>query len=451
MSLPLPRRILASASFRLTMAYAAVFAIVTLAVIFAGGTAAMMIFRAQFKDEVAVELRALHAAATAEGNAALIETLAARARQSGETGLFYQLVAPGGEVLFGDLGIARFAADWIEFVPPGEDDEEPWLARAERLPDGSWLAVAIDLEAVHDTWELMVAGTGWTLGISLPLALLCGGMMSAMVLRRIETINTTAARIRDGRLNDRAPLRGSGDEFDRLTANINAMLDSIETLTRNVHDVSSGIAHDLRTPLTRVSSRLQQLQGRGLAGEDLDREIEAVLAEIASLLVTFDALLRIGEIEAGTRRAGFRALDFSALVGEVAETYEVMAAENGKRLNSSIAPGVQVHGDRALLIQMIANVLENAIVHTPAGTEIALSLTSAQEGTRLVIADDGPGVPEAERARVFTRFYRGDRGRRGNGNGLGLSIVRSIAALHGIKVSLADDAPGLRVEFSIIK
>ncbi|WP_193369552.1 sensor histidine kinase [Pelagibius marinus] len=443
-----PTKIFASASFRLTMAYAAVFVVVTLTVIFAGGAAAMAIFRAELKDEVAEELRAL-AAEAAQGRETLLNALAARAAKTGETGLSYQLAGPSGEALFGDLGLSRFESDWFEFVPVGEDDEEEWLGRAERLPDGSWLAVVSDLEQVHDTWELMVAGTGWTLAISLPLALLCGAMMSAMVLRRIEAIDATAARIRDGGLHERAPLRGSGDEFDRLTANINAMLDSIEALTRNIRDVSSGIAHDLRTPLTRVSNRLESLQERRPAGAELESEIEAVKSEISTLLVTFDALLRIGEIEAGTRRAGFRTLDFSALSGELAETYEVMAAESGKRLSSQIAPGVQLQGDRALLVQMIANVLENAIVHTASGTEISLSLSPATDGARLVIADTGPGIPEAERQRVFTRFYRGDRSRRTNGNGLGMNIVRSIAGLHGIKVTLADNAPGLRVEFLV--
>ena len=451
MSLRLPTKVFSSASFRLTMTYAALFVIVTLAVIFVGGTVAMLLFRAELKDSVASELRELEAVQLDKGNAALLEALAARAAEGGETGLSYHLVAPAGEPLFGNFGVTPLELDWFEFVPPGEEDDEFHLGRAVPLWDGSLLAVAADLELVGDTWELMLAGIGWTLAISFPLALLCGGMMSAMVLRRIEAINTMTARIRDGGLNERAPLRGTGDEFDRLTANINTMLDSIEALTRNVHDVSSGIAHDLRTPLTRVSNRLQRLQGREMIREDLDREIEAIQSEIAATLVTFDALLRIGEIEAGTRRAGFQALDFSALVGEMAETYEVMASENDKRLSSRIAPGVQIQGDRALLIQMIANVLENAIVHTPVGTEIALSLSATADGADLVVADNGPGIPLAERERIFSRFYRGDRGRRTNGNGLGMSIVRSIAALHGIKVAVADNTPGLRVGFFLSK
>jgi methyl-accepting chemotaxis protein len=230
------------------MGYATLFVITTLAVIFAVGAVAMFVFRAELKDDVVSELRALEVVAEQEGSAALVSALEARARESGETGLSYQLVSPAGALLFGNFGLAGLDPEWFEFVPPGEEEDEFQLARAIRLVDGSWLAVAADLEPVHDTWELMLAGTGWTLGISFPLALLCGAVMSAMVLRRIETINATTTRIRDGGLNERAPLRGTNDEFDRLTAHINAMLDSIEALTRNIHEVSSGIAHDLRTP-----------------------------------------------------------------------------------------------------------------------------------------------------------------------------------------------------------
>jgi signal transduction histidine kinase len=451
MSFRLPAKVFSSASFRLTMGYATLFVVTTLAAVFAAGTIAMLVFRAELKDEVVSELQALEVLAGQEGTRGLVEALEARAAEGAETGLSYHLAGPDGEPLFGDFGLVALESGWFEFVPPGEEDDEFQLARALRLSDGSWLAVAADLEPVHDTWELMLAGTGWTLGISFPLALLCGAVMSAMVLRRIETINATTTRIRDGGLNERAPLRGTNDEFDRLTANINAMLDSIEALTRNIYEVSSGIAHDLRTPLTRVSNRLQALQGRQLSRESLDDEVEAVLAELGGVLATFEALLRIGEIEAGTRRAGFQMLDLSALAGELAETYEVMAAENDKALTCSVEPGIRVQGDRALLVQMIANVLENAIVHTPAGTVISLSLSGTADGACLAIADSGPGLTDAERQRIFTRFYRGDRSRPANGNGLGMSIVRSIAALHGIKVALADNAPGLRVELSLAR
>jgi len=448
MSLPRPTRIFASASFRLTMVYATLFVIVTLAAIFTVGGLTVLLLKADIKDEVASEIQALETIDAEDGGAALAAAVDAHAAAGVSRGLRYQLNADDGALLAGGLGIVPPAPGWFEFVPPGEEDDELYLARAVALAGGRRLVVAADLEAVDDTRELMMTGIGWTLAISLPLALVCGAMMSVMVLRRIETINTTTRQIREGSLGQRAPLSGTGDEFDRLTAHINSMLDSIETLTRNVQEVSSGIAHDLRTPLTRVSNRLQALQGENISRERLESEIAAILQQIGAVLATFDALLRIGQIEAGTRRAGFRRLDLSALVGELAETYEVMAEANDKCLSSRIAPGIAFHGDRALLVQMVANVLDNAIVHTPAGTRISLSLDDGKEGVRLTVADDGPGIAAEERERVLARFYRADGSRGTNGNGLGMSIVNSISTLHGITLRIADNAPGLRIDFA---
>lgn len=449
MSLRLPIRILSSASFRLTMAYATLFVIVTLAIVFAVGSVAMFYFEADLKDEVISEVEELEAVLEKHGLPALLNSIEERAEDTGETGLSYELLSPTNEHIAGNLRFGERQSGWFEFVPPGEEDDEIHMGRAVQLKDGMQLVVGIDLEIVLDAWELMLAGTGWTLGISFPLALLCGGVMSAMVLRRIETLSVTTKQIRDGGLHRRAPLRGTNDEFDRLTAHINAMLDSIEMLTRNIQEVSSGIAHDLRTPLTRVSTRLQALQGQEVSRERLEQETEAALKEIGSLLETFDALLRIGQIEAGTRRAGFQELDVSMLLGEIAETYEVMAAANEKSLRTTIDPGVRMLGDRALIVQMVANVLENAIVHTPAQTEISLSLSKDKDGDRLTVADNGPGVPKEELGKLFRHFFRTDRSRRTNGSGLGMSIVRSIAGIHEIAVTLADNNPGLRVEFHL--
>jgi len=442
-------RILSSTSFRLTMVYAAIFVGVTLATIFSVGSIVMLILEGDLKDEVSTELRELQELDETESRPALIEEIERRSRSADRPGRLYQLNSATGVRLAGEVDFADAGPGWFEFIPPGEEDDEYHLARSVALGDGASLVVAADKEAILDTWELMLTGTGWTLGISFPLALLCGALMSAMVLRRIEAISTTTQRIRDGGLSQRAPLRGTGDEFDRLTTHINEMLDSIEALTKSIHEVSTGVAHDLRTPLTRVSNRLQELRGREIAGDSLEREIAVIQSELGSVLTTFDALLRIGEIDAGTRRAGFRRLDLSGLVSDLAETYEVMAEENRKSLTTRIAPGIEFFGDRSLLVQMVANVLDNAIVHTPAGTRICLFLSPGPGRADLVIFDDGPGVSDSERERVVRRFYRANGSRRGSGNGLGMSIVNSISNLHGIKLSISDNAPGLRVAFEI--
>ena len=225
------------------------------------------------------------------------------------------------------------------------------------------------------------------------------------------------------------------------------MLNTIETLTRNLRNVSVGIAHELRGPLTRVRNRLVALDpGKP---ELLEPAIETSLAEIDATLVTFDALLKIGQIEARSQGDGFSDVDLSELIAELAEIYAPVAADRCKRLEAQIAGTVVLRGDRPLLTQMISNLLENAIEHTPEGTRIMVELGPTEGGHRLVVQDDGPGIPPGETERIFDRFYRLERANSERGNGLGLSLVRSICGLHGFVVHLDPTASGARFEITM--
>ena len=275
---------------------------------------------------------------------------------------------------------------------------------------------------------------------ALPLALICGALLSRAVLGRLAQIATTAEAVREGSLSRRAPVSGRGDEFDRLAEDLNAMLDTIEALTRNLRNVTVGIAHELRGPLARIRNRLEEVR-QARPGAD-SAAIDASLAEIDTTLATFDALLRIGEIEAKARSKDFQLIDLSALVAELAEVYAPVAAEQGKLVDARIAAGVELRGDRSLLMQMISNLLENAIEHTPHGTHITVELSATGNGQKLVVQDDGLGIPAADRERVFDRFYRLDRSASRRGTGLGLSLVRSICGLHGFVVRLEPTLPG---------
>jgi signal transduction histidine kinase len=224
------------------------------------------------------------------------------------------------------------------------------------------------------------------------------------------------------------------------------MLDTIETLTRNLRNVSVGIAHELRGPLTRLRNRLVAMNPS--EPEGLEPAIESSIAELDATLVTFDALLKIGQIETRSQGKGFGAVDLSGLLAELAEVYAPVAADQRKRLDARIAANVVLHGDRPLLTQMISNLLENAIEHTPENTRIVVELDAAGGGHRLVVQDDGPGIPPAETERVFDRFYRLDGGG-SHGNGLGLSLVRSICGLHGFVIRLDPTATGARFEITM--
>jgi signal transduction histidine kinase len=261
-------------------------------------------------------------------------------------------------------------------------------------------------------------------------------------------MNAALAAVAAGDLARRLPRAGRDDEFDSLSARINAMLDRLAEVMATLRAVTDDIAHDLRTPLTRLRQRLDDLRRAPPGG--MEAMIGAAEAECDAMLELFAALLRIAQVEAGAQRSAFATFDLSAVAEAVAEVYAPAAEERGQSLAAAIAPGLAAHGDRALVTQLLANLVENAVRHGRAGGHVTLSLAaSGGGGAEAVVADDGPGIPEAERERVFRRFHRLDAARATPGAGLGLALVRAVAALHGMTVTLADAAPGLRVRVTI--
>jgi signal transduction histidine kinase len=280
--------------------------------------------------------------------------------------------------------------------------------------------------------------------LTLALGLVGGLFMTRNVLRRIEAVNRTSASIIQGDLSERVPVTGSGDEFDQLASNLNAMLDRIERLMAGMRQVTDNIAHDLRTPLSRLRARLEVTL---LERPDADRYAEALaqtIAEADHLLGTFNALLSIAEAETGVRRDNMAVVGLDEIARSVADLYEPVAEESGLRLVLEIASPMPVRGDRHLLSQAIANLLDNALKYTSAG-DVTLAVRRADGNVLLEIADSGPGIPPDHRERVFDRFYRLESSRSTPGNGLGLSLVRAVARLHGGDVRLEDNRPGLKV------
>jgi signal transduction histidine kinase len=248
------------------------------------------------------------------------------------------------------------------------------------------------------------------------------------------------AAVQNGDLDRRLVERTGGDEFDRLAGRINATLDRLQALMAALREVTDDIAHDLRTPLTRLRQRLDEA-----AREPTVEAIAAAQAEADRLLDIFAALLRIAQVESGTQRAGFTTVDLSTIAESVAEVYAPAAEDREQTLATEIAPGVMLTGDPALLTQMLANLVENAVRHGRAGGRICLALTAEE----LCVTDDGSGIPEAEREKVFQRFHRLDASRSTPGSGLGLALVRAVADLHGMTIVLEDAAPGLRVRIAL--
>jgi signal transduction histidine kinase len=352
---------------------------------------------------------------------------------------------------------------WIDFrlreERAGDDGVElrEHAARAKvfRLRGGLRLLVGRDVRELTATRRLIQDALGWGLAITAALALLGGWLLSAGVVRRLEGINQVSREIMEGDLSRRVPTNGSDDELDRLAVNLNRMLERIETLMASVRQVSDNIAHDLRTPLSRLHTKLAELRDAGLS-DALAVRVEAAMSDAEELLGAFSALLRIARVESGSRRAAFADLDLSPLLLNVAELYEPLATDRLQALEVlPPAPGdagegaargrLQVHGDRDLLFQAIANLLDNAIKYTPPGGRIRLDAERRGASVVVRVSDSGPGIPAALRDKVLQRFYRVDQSRSAPGHGLGLSLVRAVAQLHGAELELEDAAPGLRV------
>jgi len=335
-----------------------------------------------------------------------------------------------------------FGIDRSEFGDP-----EPHRAQALHvvlLPDGFNLLVGRDMRAQERFQEALASAFFAALVVIVALGVVEGLVMSRAILGRIDAINQGAERIMRGGVKHRMPVRGRHDEFDRLSENLNRMLDEIERLLGSIRAVTNNIAHDLRSPLSRLRNRLET----ALAEHDSARRhetIEHAIAEADELLATFNALLSIADAEAGTSRGNLLPVDLVALSHDVAELYEPLVEEQGLVLEKSIAGPATVSGNRQLLFQAIGNLIDNATKYGAAGGRVSLTVQNGNGGPEVVVADRGPGIPAADRERVLERFVRLDSSRTTPGNGLGLSLVAAIARLHNAVLNLDDNGPGLKV------
>ncbi len=325
------------------------------------------------------------------------------------------------------------------------EDGHSIQALGRRLPGGDFLVVGESDYRTAKATEAILAAAGWGVFITAVLAIGGGILLGGGFLRRIEEVNRTSRAIIEGNLSDRVPTRGSGDEMDRLAVNLNAMLDRIESLLESLKRVSDDIAHDLRTPLSRLRRGLEIARESARVRADCGPAIEAAIAEVDAILETFAALLRIAQIESGTRRAAFGEVNLGQIAAEAVQTYSAVAEDRGQMVRADIPGAAAVQGDHELLMQMIVNLIENSIRHCPAGTQIAVKI--AREGGEAVlsVSDTGPGIPPQERDKVLRRFYRLETSRTTAGSGLGLALVKAVADLHGASLELIGNAPGLRV------
>lgn len=441
-------------TFRLALVYLALFGgSVILLFGFIYWTTAGYMAR-QMDETIGAEIVGLAEQYRENGIQGLASVLRDRIRRDPSGSEVYLLADPNYIPIIGNLDrwpdAPQSPDGWVEFelhdrggVPGGG---KTYLAHARHftLAGGFHLLVGRDARALQQVQRIILRSLGWGLAITLALGLIGGVVMGRGTLRRIEAINRTTGEIIAGDLARRVPTHGGGDDFDELAKNLNAMLDRIETLMAGIRHVSDGIAHDLRSPLTRLRNRLETARMGTGSPDEQRRLIDASIAEADSLLATFNALLRIAEAESGRARSGFATLDLAVIAQDVIELYEPVAQDKHQTLTTDIHPA-QIVGDRHLLSQALANLLDNAVKYTPDGGRISVAIGTAGGKASLCVADSGPGIPSALRGKVLERFFRLDESRTTPGSGLGLSLVAAVAGLHGASLALDDADPGLKV------
>lgn len=386
------------------------------------------------------------------GRDALIGLIDARMAERGSEGRIYLLADASlafvagnlktwPEALRGDQGSAEFDA------PESREAAARPLLRAdfETLSDGSHLLVGRDVDDLGKVIGTMNTALALGAAFTVLLAVFAGISVTRRTVGRIEAINATTREIMQSGLGRRIPLRGTKDEWDQLAENLNTMLGRIEALVRDVRQVSDNIAHDLRTPLTRLRGRLEKAYLHECRAERYHDLVGDTIRDLDGVLRTFSSLLRISRIEALDPRRTFRLLDLAQIAAEVVEIFDAAAEEKGGRIKLLTQGESYASGDRDLLFDAIANLIDNAIKHGGAG-EVLVEVANDNEGALLSVADHGPGIPAEEHGNVLKRFYRLERSRSSPGNGLGLSLVAAVAQLHGAAIGMIDNRPGLRFE-----
>lgn len=447
-------------AFRLAIMFSSLFGVLAAGVFVLVYYLSAAFVEAQTAQRLQRELDALIAEHDQGGIGGLVESLRERSSVASLANLYYLLEDADGEFVAGNLqrwpasidprsasgrfrrAVALPAAGVLDW---DHDETYEVVARTAEFPGAHRLLVGIGLYEFSELREQTLAGLMLGSAGSIVLALLLGALMGRAMLSRVRKIDLALADIMAGDLSRRIDPGRRQDEFARLAMEINGTLDRIEGLVASLRAVTNNVSHDLRTPLHRLRSRLEQLLIGGDLAAGRREQIECGIHDIDEILTTFNDLLAIAEADAGTQAPDFEPLDLSEVVETVAELYAAAAEEQDLSFRWEIRPGLTVPGKRSLLSQALSNLLDNAIKFTPRGGAVAVTLVDTPDGCELSVSDTGPGVPGTDRQRVLEPFERLDSARSSPGSGLGLSVVRAIAGLHHAQLRLEDARPGLRV------
>jgi len=449
-------KLLRTTAFKLTLVYLGIFVLFAASLLAYFALNTRRLITEQITATVDGEINGLSNIYAQGGIRRLVMVVDARSRRPASS--LYLITTPTGEGLAGNVGALEPGAldhpGWLETsyrrleAPEGVDHHA--LVRVVQLPGGFHLLVGRDLEERERVLSIIANAGQWSLALVIVLGLLGGFFVSRRVLSRIDAMTGTAQTIMAGDLSGRLPVAGTGDELDRLAVNVNAMLERIEALMRGLKEVSDNIAHDLKTPLTRLRNRCEQAL-RAASDVNYRAALESTIAESDELIRTFDALLMIARAESGQARDNMAEFDASQIARDVGELYEPLADEKGITLKVDAPAAAPVRGNRELVSQALANLVDNAIKYAgPNGkangapAEIVVKADNDGDRITLTVADRGPGIPDSDRGRVVERFVRLEQSRSEPGSGLGLSLASAVARLHGGELKLEDNHPGLR-------
>jgi hypothetical protein len=451
-------KLLRTTAFQLTLVYLLIFILFAVSLLGYFALNTRRLITEQITRTVTAEVTRLREQYTEAGIRGLVLFIDLRSRRPGSS--LYLVTTPTGEALAGNVAaLAPGALDhpgWIETsyrrIEAPDDVEHRAMVQVVELPGGFRLLVGRDLEERERIYGIIANAGRWSFALVVVLGLAGGFFVSRRVLKRIDAMTDTAQTIMAGDLAGRLPIAGTGDELDRLAGNLNVMLERIEALMGGLKEVTDNIAHDLKTPLTRLRNRCEQALRTARGDGEYRAALEATIAESDELIRTFDALLMIARAESGQARDNMTEFDAAEIARDVGELYEPLAEQKGLALKVEASEAAPVRGNRELVSQALANLIDNAIKYAGAeasklnGAPAEIVVKVGAEGERIVltVADRGPGIADADRGRVVERFVRLEQSRSQPGSGLGLSLASAVARLHGGELKLEDNQPGLR-------
>ncbi|MBN8180275.1 sensor histidine kinase [Roseibium aggregatum] len=452
-------------AFKLSLLYIAVFTVMSGVLLFYIADNTDNLMSEQVVQSVDSELKTLADVYVRGGVRDLVETIDRRSRHPDAS--LYLLVDFAGNALVGN--IARLPTTVLEEADGGlrrvrytrlgqdaEDVERQAMVRTFELRGGFRLLVGRDLGDQLRFSNLLANALRLWLVVVVVMAAITWLFVSRRVMKRIDEISATSRTIMQGELSGRLPVAGNDDEFDRLAINLNTMLDRIELLMQSMKDVTDNIAHDLKTPLTRLQTRIENALREAKGEEGYRSALEATLEESDQLLRIFNALLRIARVESMAPASVMEPTDLNKLVAEVAELYEPLVEDEGGKLEADLPEGLKADCNRDLISQVLVNLIENALKYgRPETGDLLIRLGGREEDGRIVLSvtDNGPGIPEKDQDRVKERFVRLEESRSEPGTGLGLSLVKAVARLHGGDLRFMNEDPGLsaRIDLKPVK